>query len=307
VRKEFYDVVCPKSERFILSSQAIASTNSDGQWVMAQDSIDRWATILKSISARCVEIAEGEPIFNWPYVFIALAWRSTNIKDRMFHNTRNLMAVWPDLRQSPMITTLKWSPLVQEAYENNRAVFDSRARRHTQSSIVRHPAIASIEHNEANSLIVPGLLALHIRRGDFDWHCRKESTARRTPFNAFNSFPGSQDQFTPPDWSMSERDAWDAYRPRCFPTVDEIVAKVENVRQDNPSLHSVYVLSNAPREWVDDLLSRLNQRNPWYLMGGSRQLKLTPEQRFIAQSIDMLIAQRAEVFIGNGVSTCLAL
>ena len=37
-------------------------------------------------------------------------------------------------------------------------------------------------------------------------------------------------------------------------------------------------------------------------MTGSRDVKLSWEQKYVAQAVDMLIGQRAQVLIGNGVS-----
>lgn len=122
------------------------------------------------------------------------------------------------------------------------------------------------------------------------------------PFNAFNAFPEFPDQFKPPSPDISNEESWEIYEPRCYPSIEQIIERVEAVRAVNPGLHTVYVLSNAPRKWVDGLFDRMRLRHTWRLMGQSRDLQLTTEQRYIAQTVDMLIAQRAEVLIGNGVS-----
>ena len=48
---------------------------------------------------------------------------------------------------------------------------------------------------------------------------------------------------------------------------------------------------DARREGLDE----------WEHIGTSRDLRLTGEQKHNSQAVDMAIAQRAEVFIGNGV------
>lgn len=73
VRKEFYDEVCPQSERLILSSKAVSSKTEDGQWVTAKETIERWASLLKSVSFRCIEITEGKSIFDWTSVYSLFA------------------------------------------------------------------------------------------------------------------------------------------------------------------------------------------------------------------------------------------
>ena len=50
------------------------------------------------------------------------------------------------------------------------------------------------------------------------------------------------------------------------------------------------------------LKQRLYQEGGWDSILSSRDLVLSPEQKAVAQTVDMAIAQRAAVFLGNGVS-----
>lgn len=61
-------------------------------------------------------------------------------------------------------------------------------------------------------------------------------------------------------------------------------------------------MTNGPTSWVKELKSALAQDMSWDQLGSSRDLAITWEQKFVAQALDMYVAQRAQVFIGNGVS-----
>jgi len=136
----------------------------------------------------------------------------------------------------------------------------------------------------------------------------------------FNEFPGLPDKFTPP---ASSSDSYDdrygynlspeqraLYRAHCFPEIEQLVSRVREVRASllrTTKLTRVYVLTNGKPEWLRELEDALQEDarrerlNEWEHVGTSRDLRLTGEQKHNSQAVDMAIAQRAEVFIGNGV------
>ena len=67
-------------------------------------------------------------------------------------------------------------------------------------------------------------------------------------------------------------------------------------------LKNVYIMTNGKRPWVAELKEALDKMGGWEKIASSRELTLTWEQQYVAQSVDMLIGQRAQVLIGNGVS-----
>lgn len=156
---------------------------------------------------------------------------------------------------------------------------------------------------------IPGLLVLHIRRGDFEQHC--EHLARwASEFNGFNSFDGLPDQLTaiPGGGGGGETTEENLafYFTRCYPSIEQITQKVEAVRQtpEGKGLKDVYVMTNAKKEWAEELKGALRKMGDWQRVSTSRDLVLTKEEKYVAQAVDMLIGQRAQVLIGNGVS-CL--
>ena len=61
-------------------------------------------------------------------------------------------------------------------------------------------------------------------------------------------------------------------------------------------------MANGKREWVAELKEAFLVTGHWDNIASSRDLELNDEQQYVAQAADMLIGQRADVFIGNGVS-----
>jgi len=89
----------------------------------------------------------------------------------------------------------------------------------------------------------------------------------------------------------------------CFPTMQQIVDKVTEVQKVSEGLKNVYVMTNAGVPWLEELKEELMKAHKWDQIASSRDLKLNWEQKYVAQTVDMMIGQRAQVFIGNGFSS----
>ena len=199
------------------------------------------------------------------------------------------------------MTHFGWSPLITAALSANAHVI--------------HPSLSSFTPSSFSPYSSPtplsGLLALHIRRGDFIEHCLNLAnwTSRYT---AYNEFPGLPDRFSPPPFpsggQIPEERA--RYRAHCFPDMEQIISRVREVRASLLSttrLTRVYVMTNGRPEWLQELKDALQadaereHLDRWEQITTSRDLRLTSEQRHNGQAIDMAIGQRAEVLLGNGV------
>jgi hypothetical protein len=133
----------------------------------------------------------------------------------------------------------------------------------------------------------------------------------------FNEFPGLPDRFSPPEVPSAGNaspEELTRYRAHCFLEIPQIVARVREVRTallPETPLSRVYVLTNGRPEWLAELKDALQADalgsglDAWTHMGTSRDLRLTREQKHNAQAMDMAIAQRADVFLGTGVSLFL--
>ena len=58
---------------------------------------------------------------------------------------------------------------------------------------------------------------------------------------------------------------------------------------------------------MQELKVALTKMGGWKNVGASRDVVLSPEGKYVAQTMDMMIATRAEVFVGNAVSKLISL
>jgi hypothetical protein len=65
-------------------------------------------------------------------------------------------------------------------------------------------------------------------------------------------------------------------------------------------LDTFYLLTNEKSAWIDEIKDAL-KRDGW-TVATSQDLVLDAEQRDVSMAVDMEIARRAAVFVGNGVS-----
>lgn len=230
--------------------------------------------------------------------------------------------MWPRLSKSPILRDFSWSPLVLESFASNAHLFGATTKSFGFPSYLR-PSSSSPTPQELHNVEpilpatkidpIPGLLVLHIRRGDFADHCRHLANWS-SDFNGFNKFATLPDRFRPP-YDGGNGQATEAslqyYLQRCFPTVEQIVERVRQVLADQrktygygrtKGLKRVYIMTNGDKAWLDDLKEALMEIKTWDSVSSSRDLRLGWEAKPVAQAMDMLVGQRAQVFIGNGVS-----
>ncbi|KAA1478230.1 hypothetical protein DENSPDRAFT_809563 [Dentipellis sp. KUC8613] len=271
VMEEYFDDIC--ETKTVISSEEI---NGQLGSASAMTILQAWVEKINSVSHNCIQVMKGSnQIFDF--------W--------LFGEATRLLDIWPSLSRSPILTEFAWSPLVVSAVETNAALI--------------HP---DIKPGLVSRTRLPGLLALHIRRGDFEEHCHllAEYSSR---WQGFNEMPEFIDRFEPPfhggGGAKPTQEQYDEVARRCFPNVTQIVEKVRAVRASpaGRGLDRVYVLTNGKREWLDELKAALHADAKWTSVTTSRDMELNWEQKHIAQAVDMLIAERADVFVGNGFSS----
>ncbi|KAI0826561.1 hypothetical protein BC628DRAFT_1319723 [Trametes gibbosa] len=274
---EYFYKVC--EERAIIGSYAVNGPLVDPS---AEKLMQTWSERMKP--HRCVEVE-----FTPPEVF----------DEHLFADARRLLDIWPHFSHSPIVQSFSWSALVELAYDTNRATISP-----TISALAPPLSAAPLSDGLARYTRIPGLLALHVRRGDFKGHCFDVLARRSIGYTGFNSFPSLPDRWDLPQ-DASDADRREAYAEHCFPDIDAIVRRVEAVRASaaGRGLSHVYVMTNGAPSWVARLKAALRKKHAWAHVASSRDLMLTPEQKYVGQALDMLVAQRAQVFIGNGFST----
>lgn len=198
-----------------------------------------------------------------------------------------------------------WSPLIHAAFKANIHFFDNSTR-----SFFSFPGLPSLTPSVPfRPSPLKGLIALHIRRGDFASHCSHLANWS-SDFNGFNSFDDLPDKFTvPPGGGSGENTPENTaiYIRRCYPSIAQIVQKVLAVKAERQrkgeAMNKVYIMTNGPLVWLAELKAALYAASPWDGVTTSRDLSLTWEQKYVAQALDMYIGQWAHVFIGNGVQS----
>lgn len=111
-------------------------------------------------------------------------------------------------------------------------------------------------------------------------------------------------------WGWNTPENNELYIKRCLPSWQDIVQKVKDSKEDyvragaqkgeQRTLDVLYLLSNDNSEWMDQLKDILRQ-NGWVTIRTSCDLVLDQEQTDVSMAVDMDIARRSAVFIGNGV------
>ena len=276
---------------------------------------DIWIDKLNTINDPCVETQPGtSQLFEiWcalpPRVGIPLTQLF-----RLFGSTR-ILSLWPRLSKSPVLRNFSWSPLVLDAFARNAHLFGANTPsfRFLPSYLRPSSPPRPTEMHDVAPVLpasridpIPGLLVLHIRRGDFSEHCT-HLAAWGSDWNGFNKFATLPDKFRVP-YSGSEEEKVQLYHAHCFPTITQIVARVKEVLRDQHKtyghkreLKRVYIMTNGDEAWLGELKTALLEIKQWESVTNSRDLVLSWEAKPVAQAMDMMVGQRAQVFIGNGV------
>ncbi|KAI0309572.1 hypothetical protein OF83DRAFT_1179473 [Amylostereum chailletii] len=200
-----------------------------------------------------------------------------------FFSTSRFLALYPSLQSSPILAAFAWSPLVLAALASN-------------AHLLPPPTASGV---------LPGVLAVHLRRGDYAEHCTYLA-AQGLGYMGMNQHPALPDRFDPPSPSDGDGDADARYAPHCLPTLPQVVARLHAVRAAHPALRHVYLMTNGARAWSDALRRALRDAGGWARVLSGRDLALPGAAAHVAAAVDMAIAERAEVFVGNGFSSLSA-
>lgn len=280
VSLDWFNIVCPEQERHIISTGDVKPLigGLDGEKTFAH-----WKKLLLEEPARCVVIVAGPTEQdNFPQVFDLWLWGTTRI-----------LSLWQPFSTSSVSRLLKTSAIVNAGVKKNEHLFRTS---------VPHPAGVKNPYET--------MLAIHIRRGDYAKACEGFSQWNST-FYSWNLLEFLPDRFTlPPGGSPGANTPENIaiYMGRCLPTSEGVVKKIRDSRDDYlatsktgiQKLETVYILTNEHGSWLEELKAEL-VTDGWTKIVTSNELLLDQEQKDVAMAIDMDIARRAAVFVGNGV------
>lgn len=118
-------------------------------------------------------------------------------------------------------------------------------------------------------------------------------------FNKIPSLPGNEN--VPPPAEMPEAARLGLYRAKCDPEVLEIIARARRMRANHPLLDTIYILSNADYNFIEETKKWLAS-DGWHTIISSNDVTQNWEDQEVGEAVDTEIARRAGVFVGNGVS-----
>ena len=281
ISEEWFEVVCPREKRKIINTREYKPSlkNAGGREVF-----ETWRKALDG-PEPCIEIESAtreEDLY--PQVFDLWVW-----------GYGKLIEIWDEFKASPVSQSLGASRIVENALVVNKHVFHA-----TQDEV---------------GIVDPysRMLAIHLRRGDFKDACKMLSDYNAT-YYSWNLFEFLPDKFTPPSGgtmgkNTPENDA--RYMEHCLPSDDAILQKIRDSRRDyllaaqkegrEETVDVLYILTNDESEWLTEVKKTM-KNDGWRVVATSRNLKLNMEAKDVSMAVDMEIARRASVFIGNGVS-----
>jgi len=243
--------------------------------------------------------------------------------------TKRILSLWPLLSESPILQQYSYAPLILNTYHESADLFEGplpgqsflsrlfgRKRPTRQDHLLPlHDITPHMRPSEVET--TTGLLVLHVRRGDFKQHCEHLAkwSSDWNGLNQFSALPDTFQQPVPTGWGETTDEARAMYIRRCFPDIDQIVFRVREVMSEReeaavragkgapPELRRVYVMTNEKADWLEQLWVALGEIKEWDAVVTSRDMSLSWEAKPVGQAVDMLIGQKAEVFIGNGFSS----
>ncbi|TFK60507.1 hypothetical protein BDN72DRAFT_779325 [Pluteus cervinus] len=285
VHEDYYELACPKEERRIINTRDV---KPPVEWEQGDVQFRTWLKVLEEAPERCIEI-EPAPREEDGYAqtFDLWLWGSDRV-----------LSLWEEFSKSPVSKLLATSPLVRSAVDRNEYLFFPSGPR-PPYPVSRDP----YDH----------MLAMHVRRGDYKDACVGLATWNST-FYSWNLLPELPDHFIPPPggkWGENTPENTEKYMEHCLPTFDMIVQKVRDSRRDYVNaaprgtrriLDVLYLLTNEESEWLDLLKTEL-RKDGWHVIRTSKDLELDQEQTDVNMAVDMDIARKAAVFIGNGWSS----
>ncbi|KAJ7247589.1 hypothetical protein C8J57DRAFT_1080775 [Mycena rebaudengoi] len=272
VSEAWFDVVCPPERRRYINTRDVkpAVSNASGLVVL-----QHWQNILLDAPESCIEVVPAsldEDMFS--QTFDLGLWGSTR-----------LFSLWESFSASPISRLLEPSSIVRAAVESNAHLFVPRG-----ASPAHPPSRDPYKH----------LMAVHLRRGDYEEHC-KWMAYLNAGFYGWNQITALPDHFAN-DPFAPDKDA--TFLGHCWPYIDQIVAKVRIARKDfakTDGLDAVYIATNEKGGWLGEMMNAL--RKDGWAVSSSQDLVLDAEQLGVSMSVDMEIARRAAVFVGNGISS----
>ncbi|KAG8888710.1 hypothetical protein FRB98_006967 [Tulasnella sp. 332] len=276
---KWFAEVCPDERRKYVDVRTVRKQRGieEDRKPSGKEILEAWTAELGDMTESCVVVTDDH------------VWTFDAFGERM-------LPAWPTLRHSPILTHFQWSPLVKGIVERNMLLIAGRKAPEAEAG--------------ALSPTISGVVAIHLRRGDFLEHC-KNLAGWRTMYNSWNTFDGFRDRFPSrvEVGRMDNETRLRLYMEHCLPTVQQMVDRLKAVRSEwiegHPeadALKRVYVMTNAEAAYRSELSEKL-RADGWDGVTMSVDLEVRKAETEVVLTADMMIGQLAEVFVGNGFSS----
>ncbi|EIN11683.1 hypothetical protein PUNSTDRAFT_63013 [Punctularia strigosozonata HHB-11173 SS5] len=281
ISERWWDTVCedPNDVEILWSDDAKRDVgNAPGDEVLRH-----WSRLLRESPKKCIDVRAG-PSGNdgFPQTF-----------DLWLVGSSRMVPLWDIFKDSPTSRLLAASPIVASAVTRNEHLFlprGPRAREGSPDPFAR-------------------MMAVHMRRGDYEGSCR-HFAKWSSSFYGWNQLPVLPDPLVTEPGGESEANTAIVMR-RCWPTVKQALERVREAREayewdrdrgEARPLDVIHVLSEGDGGWLRDFQDGL-RADGWGTVILSKDLVLDSEQTGVGMAVDMEIARKAAVFIGNGWSS----
>ena len=286
ISEDWFDIVCPKSKRKIIISESIKGPIREEN---AYVHFRAWEKVLKEAPENCIEVVPSpRTVDPYPQVIELFVWGSNRI-----------LSMWEEFRDSPVSQLQRPSPVAQAAVIKNERVF-----------LPSGPTIPGLSIDPFDRT-----LAIHIRRGDYKSACVRFGIWNSS-FYGWNQLPDMPDRFVnPPGWTWGKNtpENMELYMKRCWPSEEAIVTKIMESKRDYESaakpgekrlVDVVFLMTNADTEWQAKMKWMLKTEGLNTVVT-TKDIILDAEEKEIGLVVDMELARKAAVFVGNGVSTIM--
>ncbi|KAJ9126720.1 hypothetical protein QFC24_001751 [Naganishia onofrii] len=215
--------------------------------------------------------------------------------DRNFFESRSPIDLYETLQTSPVLKHFSFSNRVLSIVNRSLEVLSPGST----------PYPEYIEHvkNPRKVLTWKNVLALHLRQSSDPHYCTSlgERTAPFVGFNKLAGLPGNEN--IPPSSDMPKPAVLGLYRAKCDPETLEIIARARRMRVNHPLLNTIYILSNADYNFIEETKKWLAS-DGWHTILTSSDIVSEFDDQEVGEAVDTEIARRSGVFVGNGV--CLS-
>lgn len=101
---------------------------------------------------------------------------------------------------------------------------------------------------------------------------------------------------------MAKPSRYGLYEAKCSPDIPTIIARARRMRKNHPLLRTIYLSTDADPAWRDELRRWLASEGWEQVIVGATDVWSGWADRELGEAVDLEIARRSGVFVGNGVS-----